>query len=283
MICNLHEHRNMQPNHPDPVGPPLDYMGECQLFDGIQSDIYDLCRFYTLGVTGDLPEFPTSQGTGYPWPGQGPVKISPLHQPTLPDPGTQHRFGNGCLYVEGIAHGHLFTMLTSGPLVQACKTIVLPLLHIRKGNNLSYLNHIIIAHYNASYGCGKCLKQAFMSSSALHNHKKVCLRFIAKKPAAGSDSKPSSGRGGDGSHGSSTRATPKEKDFKAPATDSQGSSTPPALQTAASHSECETSHHHKSHKDLKKDLSGDEKKKKKDASPARKSSRHKTHKDGGHC
>ena len=83
-------------------------------------------------------------------------------------------------------------------------------------NVLSYLNHIIIAHYNASYGCGKCLKQAFVSSSALHNHKKVCLGFT-KKPAAGSDSKPSSGGGGDGSQGSgSTRATPQKKDFKAP-------------------------------------------------------------------
>ena len=40
-------------------------------------------------------------------------------------------------------------------------------------NDLSYLNHIIIAHYNTSCGCRKCLKQAFMSSSALRNHKKV--------------------------------------------------------------------------------------------------------------
>ena len=44
MICDLPEHGKMQPNHPDPVGPPLDYMGECQVFDGIWSDIYDLCR-----------------------------------------------------------------------------------------------------------------------------------------------------------------------------------------------------------------------------------------------
>ena len=76
------------------------------------------------------------------------------------------------------------------------------------GNDLSYLNHIIIAHYNVSYGCWKCLKQAFVSSSALHNHKKVCIGFVTKKSAAGSDSKPSSGGGGDGSHSDSTRATP---------------------------------------------------------------------------
>ena len=59
MICDLPKHGKMQPNHLDPVGPPLDYVGECQVFDGIRSDIYDLCRFYALGTTGDLPEFPT--------------------------------------------------------------------------------------------------------------------------------------------------------------------------------------------------------------------------------
>ena len=61
MTCDLPEHGKMQPNHPDPMGPPLDYMGECQVFDGIWSDIYDLCQFYTLGMTGDPPEFPTPQ------------------------------------------------------------------------------------------------------------------------------------------------------------------------------------------------------------------------------
>ena len=134
------------------------------------------------------------------------------------------------------------------------------------GNDLSYLNHIIIAHYNASYGCRKCLKQAFMSSSALHNHKKVCLGFITKKPAIGSDSKPSSGRGGDGSHGGSGRATPKKKDSKAPTADSQGSSALPASQTPACHSGQEMSHHHKSHKDSK-DSSGDKKKRRRIQAP----------------
>ena len=102
---------------------------------------------------------------------------------------------------------------------------------MRGGDNLLYLNHIIIAHYNASYGCGKCLKQAFVSSSALHNHKKVCIRFVAKKSAAGFDGKPSSGGGGDGSRSGSTKATPK-KDSKAPTADSQGSSTLPASRTS---------------------------------------------------
>ena len=59
MICNHPEHGKAQPNHPYLVGPPLDYMGECQVFNGIQSDIYDLCRFYILGTMDDPPEFPT--------------------------------------------------------------------------------------------------------------------------------------------------------------------------------------------------------------------------------
>ena len=58
MIFDLPKHGKAQPNHPDPVGLHLDYMGKCQVFDGIQSDIYDLCQFYILGTTGDPPEFP---------------------------------------------------------------------------------------------------------------------------------------------------------------------------------------------------------------------------------
>ena len=61
MICDLPEHGKAQANHPDSGGLPLDYMGECQVFDGILSDIYDLCRFYILGTTDDPREFPASR------------------------------------------------------------------------------------------------------------------------------------------------------------------------------------------------------------------------------
>ena len=59
MICNLPEHGKAQLNHLDLVGPPLEYMCDHQVFEGIQSDIYDLCRFYILGMTGDPPKFLT--------------------------------------------------------------------------------------------------------------------------------------------------------------------------------------------------------------------------------
>ena len=143
------------------------------------------------------------------------------------------------------------------------------------GNDLSYLNHIITAHYNASYRCGKCLKQAFLSSSALHNHKKVCLGLASKKSTRVLDGKSSSGRG-DSGHGGSSKATPK-KDGKAVTTNSQGLSAPSASQPSPRHSGWETSHHHKS---LKKD-SAKKRKKVNNVSPAQKSAGHKARKDSG--
>ena len=111
---------------------------------------------------------------------------------------------------------------------QVRKALFLPFLCLCGGNDLSYVNHVIIVHYNASYGCGKCLKQAFVSSSALHTHKKVCLGFTPRKATGVPDGKPSSGRG-DSNCGGSSKATPK-KDGKVAAAISQGSSATSASQ-----------------------------------------------------
>ena len=51
---------------------------------------------------------------------------------------------------------------------------------------MSYLNHIVIAHYDMRYGCGKYLKLVFKSGQQLKVHKKVCKGFkkkAADKPA----------------------------------------------------------------------------------------------------
>ena len=275
MICNLPKHRKVQPYHPDLVRQPLDYMGECQVFNGIQSDIYDLCWFYILGMTGDPPEFPTP-------------REPTTHRHIRDLLKLTHAIGQPCLILA-----HSADSVTAMPLLRelhtaACqrrlqvdlwdKSVKLsfcPFCAYAGGNDLSYLNHIIIAHYNASYRCGKCLKQAFISSSVLHTHKKVCLGFASKKATGVPDGKPSSG-GGDSSHGGSSKATPK-KDGKAGTTNSQGLSTPSASQPSPHHSGQETSHCHKSHK---KD-SGKKRKKANNMSPAQKSTRHEAHKDRG--
>ena len=193
-------------------------MGECRVFDGIRSDLYDLCHFYALGMTGNLPEFPAPREPVTCGQVRDLLKsASSIGRPYL----ILAHSANSVMAISMLWELHMAACLWCLQVDLWDKSIklILPLLHIHGGNDLSYLNHIIIAHYNASYGSGKCLKQAFMSSSALHNHKKACLG-LTKKPAAGSDSKPSSSRGGNGSHGGSTRATPKKKDSKAPAADS---------------------------------------------------------------
>ena len=276
MICDLPEHSKMQPNHPDPVGPPLDYMAECKVFNGIRSDLYDICHFYILGMTGESPEFPMAQE---------PVMRSQVRDLLKSVRSIGHPYmilvhsADSVTAMSMLRELHTVTCLRHLQVDLQDKSVKMSFCTYVGVNDLSYLNHIIIAHYNASYGCRKCLKQAFMSSSALHNHKKVCLRFT-KKPAAGSESKPSSASGGNGSQGSSsTRKTPKKKDSKAPTIDSQGSSAPMASQMTPCRSRHDKSQCFKPHKDSKskKDSSGD-KKKKKHVSPTRKGSSHKSHK-----
>ena len=251
MICNLPEHSKAQPNHPNPVGPPLDYMAECKVFDCIRSDLYDLCHFYALGTTGDPPDFPV------PWEPVTHRQVRDLLK-LAQSIGRSYvilaHSTDSVTAMSMLRELHMATCLRHLQVDLCDKFIKMsfcPFCAYTGANDLSYLNHIIIVHYNTSYGCRKCLKQAFMPSSALHNHKKVCLGFD-KKSAAGSDSKPSSGGGGNGSQGSSsTRATPKKKDSKAPTANSQGSSIPTALQTTPSCSRCDKSHCSKPHKDSK--------------------------------
>ena len=61
MICDLPKHGKTQPNHTNLMGPPLDYMVKCKVFDCIWSDLYNLCCFYALRTTGDPPDFPSPQ------------------------------------------------------------------------------------------------------------------------------------------------------------------------------------------------------------------------------
>ena len=210
------------------MGLPLEYMVECKVFDCIWLDLYDLCHFYALGMTGDSPDFPAPQE---------PVMRGQVRDLLKSARSIGHPYvilahsADSMTTMSMLRELHMATCLRHLQVDLCDKSIKMSFCAYTGANDLSYLNHIIIAHYNTSYGCGKCLKQAFMLSSVLHNHKKVCLGFD-KKSTAGSGSKPSSGGGGNGSQGGgSTRATPKKKDSKASATDSQGSSTPAASQT----------------------------------------------------
>ena len=248
MICNLPEHGKVQPNHPDLVGLPLEYMRDCQAFEGIPLDLYDLCQFYALGMTGDPPKFPAPREPA-------------THRQIQDLLKSAHTIGRSYLIMAHSADSVMAVSLLKELHTATClrwlqvnlqdksvKLFFYPLCAYVGGNDLSYLNHIIIAHYNVSYGCGRCLKQVFVSSLALHTHKKVCLGFPSKKASGVPDSKPKSGRG-NSRHRASSKATPKKDGKGGTAANSQGLSAPSASQTSPCRSRRGTSHHHKSKKD----------------------------------
>ena len=171
-------------------------MVKCKVFDCIQLDLYDLCCFYALGTTGDPPDFPSPQE---------PVMCSQVRDLLKSARSIGHPYmilahsTDSMTAMSVLRELHTTTCLRHLQVDLHDKSVKMsfcPFCMYTGANDLSYLNHIIIAHYNASYGCRKCLKQAFMSSSALHNHKKVCLGFDKKTPMTGSDGKPRSSSGG---------------------------------------------------------------------------------------
>ena len=234
MICDLPEHGKAQLNHPDPVGPPLDYMHECQVFDGVRSDIYNLCWFYILGTMGNPPEFPAPRDPTTH--GQIRDLLKSAHAIGWPYLILVHSV-DLVMAVSLLRELHIAACLWQLQVDLQNKSVKLsfcPFCTYAGENDLSYLNHIIIAHYNVSYRCGRCLKQAFISSLALHAHKKVCLGFTSEKaPESWMASQAVA---------EAIVATPK-KDDKAAATNSQGSSTPLASQPSPCHSRQGTSLH----------------------------------------
>ena len=154
MICNLPKHRKAKPNHPDLVGPPLDYMHEHQVFDGMRSDIYDLCEFYILGMTGDPPKFPA------PWEPATCGQIRDLLKSARAISRPYLILAHGADSVMAVSLlRELHTTMCLWQLQvdlqdKSVKFSFCPFCTYAGGNDLSYLNHIIIAHYNMSYGCG---------------------------------------------------------------------------------------------------------------------------------
>ena len=176
MICDLPKYRKAQPNHPDPVGPPLDYMGECQVFNSIWYDIYDLCRFYILGMTGDPPEFPTPQEPATH------RHIRDLLKSTRAIGWPYMILAHSADLVTAVSmltelHTATCLCLQVDLRGKSVKLSFCPFCTYAGGNDLSYLNHIIIVHYNASYGYGKCLKQPLY-------HPRPCI--TTRKCASGS-------------------------------------------------------------------------------------------------
>ena len=62
MNCN-HGDPCKELRYPDLAEPPLDYLKHCGVFKAKKTNEYDLCRFYRVELSGDLPTFPKGLGS----------------------------------------------------------------------------------------------------------------------------------------------------------------------------------------------------------------------------
>ena len=58
MTCD-HVDPCKQAKFPDPISLPLEYMKHCGVFGAKKTNKYDLCCFYQVGLSRDLPDFPS--------------------------------------------------------------------------------------------------------------------------------------------------------------------------------------------------------------------------------
>ena len=83
--------------YPDLAGPPLDYMKHCGVFKVKKTNKYNLCHFYGVELSGDLPKFPSLYE---------PATCEMLKDFLLKAPGSRASKPSGGLCM-GLGHGHL--------------------------------------------------------------------------------------------------------------------------------------------------------------------------------
>ena len=58
-MCCEHREPSKELQNRDPTGPPLDYIKQCGVFKAKKTNEYDLCRFYHMELSRNLPPFPS--------------------------------------------------------------------------------------------------------------------------------------------------------------------------------------------------------------------------------
>ena len=161
------------------LGLPLDYMTSHSVFKPKKTSEYDLCCFYQVGLSGDLPQFPLShlpatckQVSSFL------LKARALGQPNLIIAHSQDMATTVCLLQElhirnSLHHLPMETKAGAGSK-STRKLSFCPFCQYSGSNDQSYMNHIICGHYNANYGCSKCLNKVFMTGQPLPKHMKTC-------------------------------------------------------------------------------------------------------------
>ena len=132
-----------------------------------QTNEYDLCHFYQVGGSGDLPPFPSLHGPAtheklsdffHKARAEGRCNLIVMHTSNfvtavslLSDMHNKNSFH--CLPLEG--KGKI-----GGKHLSFC-----PFCLYTGSNDWTYMNHIICGHYEVAYSCGKCLDKVTVGAA----------------------------------------------------------------------------------------------------------------------
>ena len=176
---------------PNQLGPPLDYMMSCGVFKPKKTSEYDLCHFYQVGLSGDLPEFPLPCAPAmHEQVSSLLLKARALGWPNLIMAHSQDVVAAVCLPQELHIKDslHLLPMETKAEAGSKSiqKLSFYPFCQYSGSNDPSYMNHIICGHYNTNCGCGKCLDEVYIMGQLLHKHMQTWEKEEEKEQVKGS-------------------------------------------------------------------------------------------------
>ena len=181
--------------HPDPAGPPLDFMKHHRVLKAKKSNKYDHCHFYHIELSRDLPTFPSpSEPATCEMLEDFLLKARALGHPNLIVAFAWDSSTAVCLLQEIHSKDSLRHLpMEPKPDVggKATKKLSFCPFYLYNGsNNLSYINHIMCRHYHANYGCGQCRKEVFTMGQQLKNHLKICTGFPKANTPSLSEKEP---------------------------------------------------------------------------------------------
>ena len=136
------------------------------LFKAKKSNKYNLCHFYHIELSGDLPTFPSPcEPATHEMLEDFLLKAQALGHPSLVVAFMWDSAMAVCLLQELHSMDSLRGLPIEPKLDAGRKAIkklsFCPLCLYNDSNGLSYMNHIMCGHYNANYSCGQCLKEVF--------------------------------------------------------------------------------------------------------------------------
>ena len=176
---NYYTDGKKRPKNPDPLGPPVSYMEDRGVFEPLTSltNTFGLCRFYRVDPNAPLPSGPVLPATAEH------VKRLVFLASTTPRRYVLLVFPGGTVTALGLLQElHTRKALVRIPIYQSgdakdghgARVSCCLFCTYAIQNDPVYLNHIVCAHYDASFGCGSCLSAVTPSVQKMKDHIKEC-------------------------------------------------------------------------------------------------------------